>query len=994
MSTAGSIEPLITGDKGTNGTHNQVLESEAGSVGPSGEAADVATRDLERHGDPGSSLPINGAYVSPEGLRDESQYSPGLNTSSPAPESQEARDDPGFGGKQVPGPPSRVNEPFTASNEDQSRTSQDRTHRWQTQQLTGWAAVEKTLTDFDQQEVSGYKEDIDSLLTFAGLYSGVLTAFVIVSFTQLQEDTAAESLKVLRIIANQTSNAAETMLTAPLPFQPSLTAKRVNVLWFASLIISLSTASLAILVKQWLRAYMAFASSSPQGQLRIRHFRRSGLETWRVFGIASMLPLLLQISLALFFVGLCFFTADIDPVIGFTTLPLVCAWAFLFITVTLAPAFSARCPYKTPALSSVTTTIRTRVWFLLRLTLGFVIPYPFHFLPVKLSLWLRGSAGYLPWHLSINKYRRRLRRRARKEEADVLNDASKDLAILASADAIQANFELDLAIVEDVLKQTRPGPYEALEFLVQIIANRVPFPDGFTVLEKLPLPLGLINCESLSTRTKAGIITFLDRYVINADSVSEPEELGTDSFQRNRDSWDSLGPVKQWAISIFASLSESGGKVPDALHPSFTIWFRRFALSKGDPRRPWEVHDKFPSETFTMLCLWLDLDYTSMELPDYLNAIQSIISHMGRHIRFYQYKPNRPQGSHALTALYSNAAHKLGSDMQSYYWEHYTEAVDFGVYGYELSGTILTLCKIVEHWGVNLYKDTLTQFVERAFLRGSDTAVMYILATVLCLVPRHVTNHPLQTSSDCRLLVNIIERQESSEARTRIINALCLMTKKWASPYLSLRGGNMRFVDFTSTALQFLRSASQVPLLSPNRYLWRRLFLVITRLMEAGLNESLPLWPSHPSTLISFGEEVDAILRSVNELEGEFHDITEQRRNSPIPDIFCLRLGTFIEEEGKPPIWTAKHLRDISPEERATIIAEGRDEIEAAIQAVQELREPVQQEAQSESESTSTTEDATVSDTAVCLGTVRHWWQQHRPRIMTSNRDAGPDFTN
>ncbi len=34
------------------------------------------------------------------------------------------------------------------------------------QKLTGWAAVEKTLTDFDQKEVSGYKEDIDSLLTF------------------------------------------------------------------------------------------------------------------------------------------------------------------------------------------------------------------------------------------------------------------------------------------------------------------------------------------------------------------------------------------------------------------------------------------------------------------------------------------------------------------------------------------------------------------------------------------------------------------------------------------------------------------------------------------------------------------------------------------------------------------------------------------------------------------------------------------------------------
>ncbi|KAI0825791.1 hypothetical protein BC629DRAFT_1261593, partial [Irpex lacteus] len=215
----------------------------------------------------------------------------------------------------------------------------------------GWAAVEKTLTNFDQQEVGGYKEDIDSLLTFAGLYSGVLTAFVIVSFVQLQEDTAAESLRVLRVIANQTVVNAVSATPSPInppPFQPSLAAKRVNVLWFASLVISLSTASLSILVKQWLRSYMAFASSSPQGALRIRHFRRAGLQTWRVFGIASMLPLLLQVSLALFFIGLCFFTADVDPIIGNTTLPLVCAWAFLFTATTLSPIFSANCPYKTP----------------------------------------------------------------------------------------------------------------------------------------------------------------------------------------------------------------------------------------------------------------------------------------------------------------------------------------------------------------------------------------------------------------------------------------------------------------------------------------------------------------------------------------------------------------------------------------------------------------------------------------------------------------------
>lgn len=33
-------------------------------------------------------------------------------------------------------------------------------------QPTGWAAIEKAITDYDREEIGGYKEDIDSLLTF------------------------------------------------------------------------------------------------------------------------------------------------------------------------------------------------------------------------------------------------------------------------------------------------------------------------------------------------------------------------------------------------------------------------------------------------------------------------------------------------------------------------------------------------------------------------------------------------------------------------------------------------------------------------------------------------------------------------------------------------------------------------------------------------------------------------------------------------------------
>ncbi|KAI0758448.1 hypothetical protein BC629DRAFT_1551371 [Irpex lacteus] len=46
-------------------------------------------------------------------------------------------------------------------------------------QLTGWAAVEKALKEFDQQEIGGYKEDIDSLLTFVSFHLAVSLLVII-----------------------------------------------------------------------------------------------------------------------------------------------------------------------------------------------------------------------------------------------------------------------------------------------------------------------------------------------------------------------------------------------------------------------------------------------------------------------------------------------------------------------------------------------------------------------------------------------------------------------------------------------------------------------------------------------------------------------------------------------------------------------------------------------------------------------------------------------
>lgn len=125
-------------------------------------------------------------------------------------------------------------------------------------------------------------------------------------------------------------------------------AVRVNVIWFAALICSLFSASLAILVKQWFREYLNWNCTATEERLRIRHVRYTAMVRWRVFEIAALLPLLLQFSLLMFFAGLSVLLKALNFTVWLTSTILIGCWFSLYLTTLLAPAFSSRCPYKTP----------------------------------------------------------------------------------------------------------------------------------------------------------------------------------------------------------------------------------------------------------------------------------------------------------------------------------------------------------------------------------------------------------------------------------------------------------------------------------------------------------------------------------------------------------------------------------------------------------------------------------------------------------------------
>ncbi|KAJ3548792.1 hypothetical protein NM688_g5251 [Phlebia brevispora] len=234
------------------------------------------------------------------------------------------------------------------------------------QDANPWLKIEQAVRPVDEEKVKDSTANLDALLVFAGLYSAILTAFLIESYKNLQPDDKKD---LLRQIAGQTANYSfsggylNSTYNPSLvkPFEAAISDIRVNVCWFASLILSLSTASFGILVRQWLREYITIDRTAPEERMRIWHYRSKGLDDWYLFEITALLPVLLQAAFALFFVGLCFFTAAVHSSIGTTSIVGVSGWAVLFIFSILAPAVSARCPYKTTFLKTSFAFIRPHV---------------------------------------------------------------------------------------------------------------------------------------------------------------------------------------------------------------------------------------------------------------------------------------------------------------------------------------------------------------------------------------------------------------------------------------------------------------------------------------------------------------------------------------------------------------------------------------------------------------------------------------------------------
>ncbi|KAK0421867.1 hypothetical protein EV421DRAFT_1952004 [Armillaria borealis] len=177
---------------------------------------------------------------------------------------------------------------------------------------------ERAIHDANMVEES--RDGVNVLLVFAGLFSAIVTTFVAqtsqslqADYTEMSANLLFEMINIQRAIASSASldTVAPSPLNPNITFIASTTSVWVNGLWFTSLALSLTTALLSVLVKQWLHHYMALPSGTPRERSLLQQFRYAGLQKWRVLVIIGLLPVLMHITLAIFFVGLVIFLGSL-----------------------------------------------------------------------------------------------------------------------------------------------------------------------------------------------------------------------------------------------------------------------------------------------------------------------------------------------------------------------------------------------------------------------------------------------------------------------------------------------------------------------------------------------------------------------------------------------------------------------------------------------------------------------------------------------------------
>ena len=165
------------------------------------------------------------------------------------------------------------------------------------------------------------------------------------------QDTSAFYLgNIYEVLADPNATRPSPVAKPP-PFSPPRYVVWVNSLWFLSLVISLTCALLATSLHQWSRRYIRVAQlerCSPEKRARMRAFFAEGVDKMHIPWAVEGLPMLLHLSVFLFFGGLVIFLFDVNHAVFSSVIWWIGLFSIVYGLITVMPILRHDSPYYAP----------------------------------------------------------------------------------------------------------------------------------------------------------------------------------------------------------------------------------------------------------------------------------------------------------------------------------------------------------------------------------------------------------------------------------------------------------------------------------------------------------------------------------------------------------------------------------------------------------------------------------------------------------------------
>ncbi|PVF91024.1 hypothetical protein CPB86DRAFT_456233, partial [Serendipita vermifera] len=252
---------------------------------------------------------------------------------------------------------------------------------------TAWEIYNHKASEIDRELIKDWNDSLNTLLIFVSRYnqkcctafnwytgSPILCYPDRIHYREYEASTRGSSRDDTRYPICHIQPARQQFFPAfqRIEYETPDYAVIVNGLLFTSLSCSLIAALLAVLALQWVASYdMGLNTSSARKRALQRHTRWTGIERWKMGEIIASLPLLIFVSLFLFFIGIADWLWHMNRAISGIVIGGIGIGCLLYMITNLISIIQLDAPFRTPVSKGLVPLYRGTIAWMRFLFLSF-----------------------------------------------------------------------------------------------------------------------------------------------------------------------------------------------------------------------------------------------------------------------------------------------------------------------------------------------------------------------------------------------------------------------------------------------------------------------------------------------------------------------------------------------------------------------------------------------------------------------------------------------